>query len=596
MISWYYFAAAACALLLFLLYKEWVREKKSFLFGRLLASLLAVASLLFMAYPNDSAGDTLVNKLVLLTDGFVKDSVATFLQKNSKDIPVFSVSSSKYAGKENQLVIDLNAFAGEHAADTFHVFGDGFTKDQLLLLNDHPIVFHSNPVLPAITSVYWKQQLESGEQLILQGVYENTATEKVKIVLQAFGTDKDSVFVDAGKRQDFELHTVPAHAGKAVYSLMAVAEKDTLEKEPVPVETQTILPLQLLIITASPDFDNTYLKNQLSQQGYQVTLSTTISNNKTDRQFLNMPLPQSGSRLTPPYLNKFDVLMTDQETLQKISSAEATAVRTAVQENGMGLIIKMDEQRIPSFYSRFFPVKKSQQNKESFLLLRNGLSDSSRYKIKVTDPLSIGYVPGTQGILRDAQSNIYASCVLYGSGKIIATTLQNTYSMALAGDKTAYQQLWWQLLNKAAKRIYPVETWRTRPGFSFVNQATQMQAEKAGATRPLAVAEQSGIYLKQDGLLPFIWKGIYWPVAHGWQPLPAIDTSTGNWYVYKEGDWQRLVSYRHTMATKKYAALRPLNMKEGMRTPDRLRVNRTLYLLIIFLACCIFLWVEQKAG
>ena len=596
MINWYFFAVAACGLLLFLFYKEWVREKKSFLFGRLLASLLAVGSWLFMAYPYTEPTGTAANKLVLLTDGFVKDSLDQFLRRNSSDIPIFSVSRSRYAAKKNQLVTDVSGFAGKHAADTFHVFGDGFTKEQLLLLNDHPIVFHGNAARPGISSIYWKQQLEPGEQLVLQGVYENTGSKKVKMVLQAFGADKDSVFIDAGTQQCFELHAIPVHAGKAVYSLIAVTENDTLEKEPVPVETQAISPLQLLIIAASPDFDNTYLKNHLSRQGYQVTLATTISSNKTDKQYLNMPLPRTGSRLTLSYLNTFDVLMTDQETLQKISPAEATAIRAAIQENGMGLIIKMDDQHIPSFYSRFFPVKKSQQGKESLLWLHNAVADSNRYKIKITDPLYIGYTLGTQSILQDAQSNSYASCALYGSGKIIGITLQNTYSMALAGDKAAYQQLWWLLLHKAAKKIYPVESWRTRPGFSFVNQATQMQAEKTGVAKAQALAPQANIYLQQDGLLPFVWNGVYWPVEHGWQPLPAIGTNTGNWYVYNEGDWQGLVNYQRTIATKKYMALHPPGVNEGATKPAHLPVNLRVCLFIIFLIACIFLWVEQKAG
>ena len=598
MINWYYLVVIASMLAPFLFYKEWTRKKRSRLYGRLIASLLAVLSLLFLAYPY-AAGDNPIalNKVVLLTDGYIKDSLDNFLQRNNAGIPIFTdIHSRQYAGSNIQMVTDWNTFTAKHAADTLHVFGDGFNDETLALLNPHPIIFHSTPALPGISNIYWKQQLEPGEQLVVQGSYENNGTKNIKIVLQAFGSDKDSIFIAAGTRQNFELHTIPVHTGNAVYSLIATAGNDTLQKEPVPVAIQPKLPLQLLIVSSSPDFDNTYLKNHLSQHGYQVTVTTTVSTNKTEKQFLNMPVQEAAGRLTADYLNKFDVVMADQEVLQKITPAELAAIRSAVQEKGTGLIIKLNGQKNAAFYARFFPVKARQLNKESFLLLRNTVTDSNVYKIKITDPVSINYQAGTQIILQDEQSNIYASGVLYGSGKIIATTLQNTFSIALAGDKTSYQQLWWLLLNKAAKKIYPDEAWRTNPFIPFINNPVQMRLEKTELPAPVAMADQTSIYLTQDPLLTFAWKGIYWPVKGGWQPLPRVNAVPGSWYVYKAGDWQQLVDHQYMVATKKYAAMHPVTFTQKVQAVSRSPVNMHLYLLIIFFGACVFLWVEQKSG
>ena len=99
----------------------------------------------------------------------------------------------------------------------------------------------------------------------------------------------------------------------------------------------------------------------------------------------------------------------------------------------------MDAENKHAFYSHFFPVKVLEKDKESVLQLRNATADSSSYQLKVSNPVSINYTTGTQILLRDAQSNIYAASILYGSGKIIATTLPNTYSIALAGNKISYQ-------------------------------------------------------------------------------------------------------------------------------------------------------------
>ena len=594
MINWYYLLVVACLLAAFLLYKEWTRNKKSFLYGRLLASLLAVGSLLFMAYPvaEDAAAE---KKIVLLTSGFVRDSVTTFL-KNNKGALIFStIHAPDDDNNKIQLVTDLAAFAAQHAATVLDVFGNGCSREELALLQHHPIVFHATPAVPAINHIYWKKDLEPGEPLVIQGSYDNNSRQKIKIAVTSFGVSGEPVFIDPGAKQDFELRGIPVHAGKAVYTLVVTAATDTLQKEPIPVAVQNSLPLQLLIISSAPDFDNTYLKNKLSQQGYQVTMFTAVSSNKTNKQFLNTPLQPASARLSTAYLGKFDVLMADEEALQKVSAFEQTAIRTAVQENGTGLIIKLDAERRQAFYSRFFPVKELEKNRESFTRLHSTITDSNRYKIKITDPAGIVYTPGTQMILQDDRANNYAATVLYGSGKIIATTLQNTYSMALAGDKTSYQQLWRTLLNKAAKKIYQEESWRTHPFIAMVNEPVAMQTEKADLANRTATTSDASIYLTQDALLPFLWNGLYWPVAAGWQDLPRINTTTGGWYVCKTGDWQSLIDYQHLAATKQYAAAQPFAAMEPVHAVKGLPVNWQLYLWLVFLGAFIFLWVEQKA-
>ncbi len=588
----------AALLAVFLLYKEWKRVPATRLAARFIASLLAVMSLLAMAYPfKGNNKNTLQKKHLLLTAGFIKDSVNNFIQKNNGAVVVYADERSPEQAKYNvQLVTNWKAFIANHATDTLHVFGNGFSKEILGLVDPHPIVFHASPAAAAITSIYWKQTLETGAQLQIQGTYNNTSNKKIQLVLQAFGVNKDSVAIAAGTNQPFQLQTIPVHTGRAVYTISAMAGKDTLQQEPVPVEVQPTPPLRLLIISASPDFDNTYLKNHLSQQHYQVTITTTISTNKTDKQFLNMPLQQGGMRLSGAYLNKFDVLITDQQTLQSLSGVELSAIRLAVQDKSLGLIIKTDAQiSQPLFYSRYFQAKALPAGRQSVVQLVGNAADSNKYQLKIANPVAISYVKGAQIILQDAQSNIYALGALYGSGKIISTTLQNTYSMALAGNLSAYQQLWWLLLSKAARKINPETTWRLHPFTPFNNYPVQMELDKNELPASQLEAGNAAVYFQQDALLPFTWHGIYWPQQPGWQQLPGKD-SLQQWYVYQRGKWQSLIDHSNRTATTQYAALHPVTATAEDPVAGGLMVNRQLYLLIIFFACCVFLWVEQKIG
>ena len=171
--------------------------------------------------------------------------------------------------------------------------------------------------------------------------------------------------------------------------------------------------------------------------------------------------------------------------------------------------------------------------------------------------LAIVYQPGQQVILQDAASNIYAAATLYGSGKIVASTLQNTFSMGLAGDKTSWQALWSLLLNKTSRKVYPVEKWHTQEFIPIQDVPVQMQVEKLDSSSTKAVAGNSTMYLLQNDLLPYLWQGTYWPEENGWRTLPQVNTASAYWYVYKKGDWQQLFNYRLKSATQQYAARHP---------------------------------------
>lgn len=596
---WYYMVVIACALLVFLLYREWRRTKKSGLHGRLLACVLSVGSLLWMAHPPEQKSSAAVKQLVILTDGFIEDSVADFIQQRHSEIPIYSDNPAlKYPANNIQLIAGWHLFARQHAAATFHVFGNGLEAAALNLLNNHPIVFHAPPARSAVSNIYWKQWLQTGEALKVQGTYENHTAKRIKIVLEVFGEERDTVLVDAGTSRQFSMATTPLHTGRAVYSLVFLSGRDTLAQEPIPVEVQTIAPLKILIIASSPDFDNTYLKNHLSQQGYQVSISTEVSTNTSNRQFLNTPVQQAGAVMSAAYLSKFDVVIANQEALQKMNSAALGALRTVVADKGTGLLVKIDEQKnSTAFYSHPFPVKAVPQDKEVYRWLMPAITDSGRYKIKMTAPLAIVYQPGLQVILQDAQSNAYAAATQYGSGKIVASTLQNTFSMGLAGDKASWQALWSLLLNKASRKEYPVEKWHTQQFIPIQNVPEQLQVERLDSSSTKALAGNSTVYLSQNDLLPYLWQGTYWPGEIGWQTLPQVNTASGYWYVYRKGDWQQLFNHRLTSATHQYAASHPYAVSKEMDTAgNKFMAGIRIWLLIVFLAACIFIWVEQKLG
>ncbi|MEJ0102071.1 MAG: hypothetical protein WDO19_05695 [Bacteroidota bacterium] len=104
-------------------------------------------------------------------------------------------------------------------------------------------------------------------------------------------------------------------------------------------------------------------------------MSTSVSKNKNDLQFLNTP-QSSANQVNPSYLEKFDVLIADDDALTQLNAPGIAAIRSAIEEKGMGLIVKMNsEKNSSSFYSTFFPAFQLKQDKKSFSLLRSSIND-----------------------------------------------------------------------------------------------------------------------------------------------------------------------------------------------------------------------------
>ena len=586
-------------LLFFLFWKEWTRNNAARIFQRLLASLLAVGSLFCLAYAFQPATNNRSAINVIVTDGFIPDSLTAFVQQKNQPVVFFSTSRSLVHASPDfnmQWINSLQSFSAKFKDDTFPIFGNGFPQEELDSLNDHPVVFHPNPAVPSVTAVYWKQSLETGEPLVIQGQYENVSAQEIKILLQAFHETVDSVVIPVRTRRDFSLHTIPRHSGKAIYTLVVLSATDTLEINPVPVDVNPVKPFQILFLSSSPVFENTFLKNRLAQNGYGVTMRTLVSKNKSHQEFLNMPV-QPAVALTTSYLEKFDLLIADNDALDELSDRELSAIRSVI-ANGLGLIIKMNTgKNSPSFFSRLFPVYLLKQEEKSFSFLHTVASDSNRYKIRMENPYGIRYQPGTQILLQDDHSAIFASGAVFGNGKIVAVTLDNTFSMALSGNNLDYQSLWSFLLQKAVKKTVPDEIWQVYPELPVLHEPVQLQAVTDIPGKPQGLVGNSKIYLRQNPILPWQWQGKFWPVENGWQTLIQLNGKIYDWYVYKSSDWERLFNFRKSEETKRYAVNHPATFLQTRTVPAG---NRTRWLrftlLTLFITCCAYLWIEQKSG
>ncbi len=587
---------AGCLLFIFLFWKEIKRSNKSYLIARLVASALSVITLVCMALPvyYTERKKEMNREAVMLTDGYNPDSVLSFL-KNRKGIAVISLDKNiQHVGSyQADYLADLSLLPEKYKdKNVYQVFGFGLAENVLEELKNACLSFHPNQLFAGITAIHWQQKIKAGEKLSIEGSYHNPTASRVKITLSRFGETFDSSDVAAGKDESFHLAIIPANEGRAVYSLSVISGSDTVEKETVPVQVEENKSLNICMLSSSPDFDTKFLKNDLSSQGFSVIARSRISKGKYATDYLNatrVPL----DHLTASLLEKTDVLIADASELNVVPASDLAVIRAQVEQKGMGMIVKEDTLLKPPFLS-FFPAQISTDSLQQIAL--SLLDTTDKMPALITDhPLFLKNTSDGQPIATDNKNHLYAADTLFGLGKIVFTTLPNTYRWALSGNENAYQHFWTTLLKRVARPSLQQESWSFSPLLPVINNLVEVRLQTNTAGIPEAQINGESVYLESNPDLPFLWSGRYYPKHEGWQTVIGLNGAIYYGYAYSKTQWQCLLASQKIEATRQYASQHAaLTEKEQARYFTEKKEVPKIWFFILFTMSCAFLWSESK--
>ncbi len=547
---WNYIVLGLClAMLVFLCWKEVRRMDRHWMAGRVMATVVAVGALCCIVLPLYYQREVFEQgkERVLLTEGYREDSVSAFLRVHP-GVTVDTVGGGSVQGTE----------AG---SGRWQVFGYGLTKEEWEGLRPVSLVLHEPGGNTGILGADWTRELSKGEPLVVEGRW---AGKKIKLFLTGLGKVLDSADVV----DEFRLSVAPAQAGKAVYSLVAVAGADTLEREELPVEVRADKAIKILVLASSPDFENTFLINWLSKKGDEVASRTAVSRGKYHLSFVNMeerPLEP----LSAAVLGAFDLVVADASALPAAGTAGSVALRRQVEDNGLGLIIKVDSAGAGG-WGQAMIVRAKDSSQRLFIVDR----------------------PGIRALVRDTPGRMVVGCVRDGAGKVIFSTSNTSYSEWMEGRQGEYAAYWGGLLRQVAREGEKEEQWDWQPALAGVGMPMVGEVETEAAL-PQGVVGATAVYLAQDVALPFRWRGRYWPVAAGWMEAhtPGGDTS---WrYIWPMGAWAAADRERRWAATQEYQ--RKLGPEEAETTMVREKAALPKgWLYVLFVLAMLFLWVERK--
>lgn len=566
------------------LHREYRRELKRYLLLRILASIIAISSLACLILPITYFGDykSADNRKILLTAGFAGDSIRA--TANDSIYTLDKTVHQQYP--KAKLVSNINEITAP-----LHVFGYGLTKDELDELGVKQITFHPSHIPDGIIAASWTDQIKAGELLSVQLKYKNSTQRKYKLLLNGLNTTLDSATVPANNETDITLQTKPKSTGKMVYSLVVLAGKDTLQQEQIPVSINIIKPLNVLILSASPDFETKFLKNWLGENGYSVASRTIITKGKFSQEYINIE-PANLTNLSAQLLNKFDVLIGDQSLLQSLNATESNAVQQAVTEKGMGVIIRADSTgKSNSWLQRNFTINPILGKQPAATAIY--LQEKSKTAKLTTDPLYINNYNDIQTLATDEQKHVVIAAALTGAGKLIFTTLNNTHNWLLTGDRNDYYALWSLLLSNAARKVPVASNWTVQSAIPFVNQPVKLGLEKSEEVSNIEI-NHSIAYPATDATSLFRKNTTYWPDKIGWQEAIA-NNSSYKWYTWSEKSWKSLNGAYKLSVTNKFIRQ---NRSNGRFTAQISYKNSIavpkIYFFILFLMACSFLWAERK--
>jgi hypothetical protein len=468
---------------------------------------------------------------------------------------------------------------------TVHVFGRGLRKQDAAALTADHFILHETQ-FNGITNISWRRQVNSGDNIIVTGTYQNNSSNPVKLSLTSFGITQDSALVKANGTTAFALRAIPKQLGKTMYRLSATSKNDTLENNPVPVVVNQVSFPAVLIIAASPDFEIKFLKNWLAENGYPVRVSTNTSKGKYNTESLNTAATNSGASF-----EWADLIIADAAGIASLSSAERSNLQSLISRKGKGLLVRTDSTR-SQFFSSLFPLARVDSVRAG---LRLQLTDS----LSTLTPLQAGNTAVirltdlSKPLLQTSGGNVYAAAARYGAGKIAATTINNSFSWLLSGSTRSYSTMWSTLLHEIMPAQEQAESWDIITPLPSVNEPAIISLESVQERPPLAQLNNATVTMTQDLNFPFRWTGTYWPAHAGWQTGIQLNGSPWYWYAFDSRDWASARSMLVSQEMRAFPSGNNAENRTATTVTEKKNVPKLLF-FILFLLPMAFLWLENK--
>nr|WP_262914516.1 hypothetical protein [Pontibacter vulgaris] len=578
----------------------WRRPNRQRLAWRLVASAVAVISLMLLVFPPTYQQSINPATAILLTDGYNSDTLNTLLQKLQPKPQVYTYQTT---AKNAEPVTDLYTFRQRQPqVQAVHVLGYGLDEQDLNALDSLNLIAHQSALPAGVNAVTWPASVKLGEAVTVAGKFNSKSGRQTKLYLQAAGKAQDSVTIKAAGNHTFSLNYIPRQEGRFVYTLFTKSEDRSDTVGQVPVQVQAPQKLAVLLLSASPLFEFKFLKNHLGQLQHKVALRSTVSKGISQNEWINMPQTDLG-RITPKLLQQFDIVITEAQALQEFNSSEKAALQRAVNDNGLGVLTIASEQpsdRTTAFFTSFPSKRLSQQE------TRNARATWANQTTTVPAlPYTLTGTETVTGLIGEQGNYLLAASKKAGWGTVALTVIPQTFSWQLEGKQSTYATYWAHLLSAVAKKEEQEKFWQlAKPQapqvhkpvmLSLTDYTLETQQEAPEATiRSINDTTSVNIALAQTVHQPEVFNGIFWPKQTGWHVVESEDVKPFYFFVQDVKAWPHQAILARQQATQQFVqqqSIKPTTMASTAYTNEPVPI---IWFFILFVLSSGFLWLEEK--
>ena len=591
----YYGLLAFCLLLgLGLLALAWQRPRQRQRLLRMLAGAVAAGALWLMAFPPLRHLPAARAEAILLTEGYVPDTLRQLLRQLGAGTPVWAYGEVETPAKATPLASLLTLAEQPLALRRLHLLGQGLPAAELASLGSVPLRLHPGAPLAGFRTAFWPSELALGEVLRLEGtVVAPPSKAAAWVILRAAGAGRDSVKLPTGSGP-FRLRYQPKTAGLATYELLLRRPGQPPLAEPVPVEITTPALPAVLLLTATPSFEFKFLKNYLAEAHYPVALRTSVSRGLVQTDFMNQPALVL-DRLTPALLGHYTVVVADATTLAALNTTETQALQTAIRAGHLGLITLAEAAPLPraaparaDFTVRPRPAAPG----TTPALTWPGAPGETRAPL----PAQLQFNANLRALVTGPGQVLAAASRRVGLGFSVVSVVPETFRWALQGHAPVYASFWNRLLTAAvppapAAAVWHLGTRWPRPAQPLTLHLSAAFPAAQPVVLPLAGGPSIRLALRQDARLPEWSTAQFWPGAAGWHQVRGPGRATHNFYVYPATAWPG-----PTLTERQQAAAQRTTASAASQTAQ-ISVTEpwpTGWFLGIFLLATGYLWLEEK--
>lgn len=562
-------------MLLLMVVLAWQESRKPYRFKglRVLAIILALMALLAMMLRPSRDIRVGEEEWVLLTENYSQTKLDSLTKANrglrivrapgvvARDI-VDSISSYRELSQRKQLQF---------------VLGDGIPTAYMDYVKGTPFQFipGSQPVgVVDLGSRPYPEHRKNWLEGKVRGIKGS------RLTLIGPGGAEDSVLIRTNSLTPFELGFRTKIPGRFVYTLAIKDSAGGAMEQEVPVEVVASRQLSILLLQDYPQAEVRFLKNYLTGKGHPLVTRFRLSKNIFRYEVANSAAKLQG-KLTMDALDRFDLVVTDEQSLKALSAEETTAMETAVRK-GMGLLMLLngppESRRFPGDVLELSPSSPA--------------PDTVRYNLGSFGNQSGPFVamkPGkrVQSILR-SWNYVLQGLALCGNGKVGFQSLRETYRLALGGDQSAYAALWTPLLEQTARRdTRSVSLSLTTPFPIYPGEPFTFDLIGPGSLTVLA--DSIEIPLAEDVSVDDLWHGRHWANSPGWKHVAAGE-AVANYFVFKPGSWG---SWRTAVQHRENEQASGLPNGQTLTGMHREEIPAWIFFLV-FVVAMGFVWLAPK--